>query len=742
MSKHLKIVCIGNYVPRQCGIATFTRDLAESILVNNTGEMNHSVSVIAMNDTNQSYNYPEIVSFSIAQNQQREYIDALKFIHFQNFDICLLQHEFGIFGGDDGVYILSLIRRLNIPLVVTFHTVLKEPSYNQRMIVETIAQQASKIIVMNQYAVELLQTVYKVAAEKIRVIEHGIPVFTSKNVTKIPQRFHSENNRLLMTFGLLSRSKGIETVINALPLVLEKYPDINYLIIGKTHPAVVRISGEEYRIYLKRLIQKHGLEEHVHFYDRFVTNEELFDFLTACDIYITPYLNEAQITSGALSYAVGAGNAVISTPYWHAKDLLSDGKGILFPFGNSQQLAKEIITLLDHPEMLQKMKQKAKSYGEHLFWPQIGLNYLSVLQEKHPPNELKHSITSSNNNLLVMPDFNLAHIRQLTDSTGILQHAKFGIPNYGDGYCLDDNARAALLMTMVYRLEKDSYVLDLLSKYISYIHYMQNDNGTFKNFLSYDRRFLDETGSDDSFGRTIWALGYILRYPPDESFSQIVQDIFNKSVGQFENLQSIRGIAFTILGIVHYLKHYPSDENMNKLLHKLTKRIIGQYQEESDDTWHWFEPIICYSNGVLPLSLLMSYSVIANKSTHTVATESLEFITRLTLDEAMPVLIGNQNWYVKGGYPAKYAQQPVDAMLMVLLMKEAALMLRENTYLDKMLRYYQWFLGENSLGIPLYNFRTNGCFDGLEEYGVNKNQGAESSLSYLIAHLTVLEAFE
>ena len=741
--KTFKIACIGNYVPRHCGIATFTRDLVEAMVKNNIKKgLKADAYVVAMNDLNQTYDYPEIVTYTIRQDHQRDYVKAVKYINYSEADICLLQHEFGIFGGDDGLYILSLVQRLRIPLVVTFHTVLEKPSYNQKVIVQKIANKAEKVVVMSNLAIDFLTAIYGVPREKIHLIEHGVPDFSYMGRKEYKRLLKLENRESLLTFGLLSKDKGIETVIHALPRVKEKYPDILYNILGRTHPAALRVSGEEYRNYLKRLVEKYRIRDNVYFYDRYVTNEELFGYLKAVDVYITPYMNQAQITSGTLSYAIGAGAPVVSTPYWHARELLAEGRGRLYNFGDSEALADILIQLFDNPAQLKELREKALESGASTLWPQIGARYLELLSNSISSAVSVEPKDEAPIDPMVLPEFKLDHILRLTDKTGILQHATFGIPDFKEGYCLDDNARALLMAVMAYRQKKSKQALDLIPIYLGNINYMQNTDGSFRNFLSYSRQFTEELGSGDSFGRAIWALGYVMRFPPKDAYFQMARAVFTKAGPHFEKLTSLRDSANTVAGICHYLHRFPTDEDMKGILLRLTERIVNRYRQERSDEWHWFEPKLSYDNAIIPLALFHSVEMTGDEDTLRVAKESLAFLEKLCFKNGYLSLIGNEHWYEKGGEQPRFAQQPIDAMGMVQAAYQAYVVTNDPQYIQLMSSSFMWFLGENEMSIPLYDFETDGCFDGLEHHGVNKNQGTESTLAYLISHLTVLLAFE
>ena len=738
----MKIAYIATYPPRECGIGTFTNNLLKSMLPRSEStEANNEGFVVALNDNDLTYKYPEEVKITIRQDYQEDYLKAVKYINLSGADVCILEHEFGIFGGHSGVYILPLLYRLEMPLIVTLHTILKTPSYNEKAILKEICKMATKIVVMSHKAIEFLTTIYDVPEEKIALIEHGVPDIHFDS-GKSKKEFKLENKEVILTFGFIGRSKGIETVIKALPKVVEKHPNVIYIVLGKTHPNVLRHSGEEYRIFLMRLVKNLQLEKQVVFLNEFVDEQDLFKYLYACDIYITPYLNEAQITSGTLSYAVGVGAAVLSTPYWHASELLSEGRGRLFNFSDPDNLSETLNGLLDHPEELNELKQKAAAYGQKITWPKIGERYMalaaSMLTDGYHSIDKKESVLD----LLIIPPFSLIHINRMTDDTGIIQHAKFGIPNLKEGYCLDDNSRALLMVLMAYRQMKDMRALELSPIYLSYIHYMQNADGTFRNFLSFSRNFLDEVGSEDSFGRTIWALGYLLGNAPNDAYYQTGRLVFFNAAPNFEKLRSIRGIANTMIGICYYLKSNPSDDSMTERLRNMAFTLIKHFQENESSDWKWFESLLAYDNGILPLALLHSAEILNDDTITKTAMQAMNFLTSHTLKDNYLSIIGNEKWFRKEGERSVFAQQPIDAMAMVLMYHQAFLLTREKDYLAKLYTSFLWFLGENDLRMSLYDFETKGCCDGFESYGVNRNQGAESSLAYLISHLAVLEAYE
>lgn len=738
----MKNAYIATYPPRQCGIGTFTQNLFNSMLASDIDEPHHEKSfIVAINDFDQELSYPEEVKFTIRQEFQEDYLAAAKAINISGADCCILQHEFGIFGGQDGVYILPLLHQLDMPLIVTLHTVMQIPTYAQKEILQRICKMANRVVVMSHKAIEMLIEIYGIPKEKIAYIEHGVPNFRYIQ-EEVKKEFKLEKKKVLLTFGFVGRNKGIEVAIQALLKVVEKHPDVLYIVLGKTHPNVVRHSGEEYRLYLTQLVEDLKLEKNVVLLNEFTTQKELFKYLYASDIYITPYLNEAQITSGTLAYAVGAGSAVVSTPYWHATELLSKGRGLLFDFGDTDGLSNVLIDLLDHPEKRLAIRKKAFEHGRKITWPKIGSIYNDVVEqvvEEDIKIEKKELVPFD---ISLLPTFSIEHIKRLTDDTGIIQHAKFGIPNFKEGYCLDDNSRALLMALMTYKVKKDTSALKLCSIYLSYIYYMQNPDGSFRNFLSYSRQFLDEVGSEDSFGRTIWAIGYMLDNSPNASYYQIGRLIFNESIPVFDNLKSIRSIANTIIGICHYLRSNMSDDIMIEKLRKLAHVLIDHYQANTHDNWNWFEDLLAYDNAILPLAMLHATEILNEDQVREVAFDSMNFLISQTMSNGYLSVIGNEKWFRKNSDRSVFAQQPIDAMAMVLMFRQAYNVSNDKNYLSKLFKSFKWFLGENDLRMNLFNHETKGCFDGLESYGVNQNQGAESTLAYLISYLNVLKAHE
>lgn len=725
----MKIAYISTYVPKQCGIATFTSDLLHAVALHNQELTQHVIAV-----ADQDYNYPSEVVFRIDQHRQLSYIEAAHYINENNYDCVILEHEYGIFGGNSGMYILSLINALHIPLLVNFHTLLEKPNVDEKAILIEIAKRASTIVVMSNYAITLLKNVYRIDSGKVRLIHHGVPTF-QLDQEEAKQIAGWSGRKVVMTFGFLGRNKGIEHVIDALPEVVKQEPDLLYVIIGKTHPNVRAHAGEEYRAYLTSLVDAHQLQHHVQFIDSFVSQADLVAYLSACDVYVTPYIHEAQITSGTLSYAIGAGAAVVSTPYWHAKELLADDRGVLVAFKNPGDMARTLIELFTRPDYRMTLRDNARKFGREMTWKNVGLRYVRLIEKIVPIQEHMHGQAAFT--LEQMPKFSWKHIDRLTNQVGILQHATYSLPNYKEGYCLDDNARALLLALMAQDDFSDKRLDRRISTYLSYIYYHQRADGLFHNFMDFGHNFLDEVGSEDSFGRTIWSLGMLLNKAKLTSYYQLGQELFARAVPQFGQLRSNRAIAYTVLGIVEYLQHQPNDETMIELMRELVDKLIKEYDASADEHWHWFESILSYDNAILPYALLKSYVFLNDDRVKQLGLKTLTFLEGITIRNGALSLVGNQEWAIQGKHISKFGQQPLDVTAMVFMYHTAFQITGQKVYHARMIASFRWFLGENDLKLGLYDEETKGCCDGLESYGINRNQGAESTLCYYLAYTVV-----
>ncbi len=737
----MKVICVGNYPPRQCGIATFTKNLVASLQSAASKQMiDFEIEVIAMNDPDQQYSYPSIVTKTIRDQFKDDYTAAANYINQSGADICLLQHEYGIFGGDSGLLLIGLLRQLKIPVVTTFHSVLQKPNFHQKEVLKKIAAYSYAVVVMSKLAIDFLKEIYETPSAKIFYIEHGVPDFELLKSLFPNQPETWTGHDVLLTFGLLGRSKGIETAIKALPKIVEKHPKVLYVIMGKTHPHVVRCSGEEYRDSLKELVVKLGLEEHVQFIDEYTNESDLAAYLLAADIYITPYHNKAQITSGTLCYALGGGCAVFSTPYWHAEEILKNGVGRLFDFGDYNDLSQQINEVLDDRDKLQLMQKKAYAYGRTISWPLVGDAYLSIFKNigllaAHYEAHLK-----SQYQLIDYP-FNPQHIIRLTDHTGILQHAHGCTPNYKTGYCLDDNSRALLLSMMAYQQFKDPKYIQLVIKYLSFINHMQQKDGSLKNFMTYSNTTFENDESEDAFGRTVWAIGHLIRFAPSDTLFQLGIEIFNCLLNQIEKMKHARGYANCILGLYHYTKRFPDQESYTKIVSDLANKLCDEYDRYSNEHWHWFESVMTYDNGLMPAALYKAYKLTGNDRYFRIAERTTQFLESKCFYHSHLSLIGNQRWLRMEEAYSMYGQQPIDAMAMVLLYNTIYRIKKDADTAEKLRNSFKWFLGFNDHDLPLYDMETCGCNDGIEQFSINRNQGAESTIAYHIAWLIAVPYF-
>jgi glycosyltransferase involved in cell wall biosynthesis len=734
-----RIAFIGNYLPRQCGIATFTTDLCEAIASEYSGT---TCIALPVNDTDEGYAYPPRVRFELVEKDIHSYRRAADFLNINNVDMVSLQFEYGIFGGRTGSHILALLRELRMPIVTTLHTILREPDPDQRRVLEEVAALSDRLVVMSARGAEFLQEIYRVAPEKIDLIPHGIPDVPFVDPSFHKDLFGVEGKIVLLSFGLLSANKGIETVIAALPAVVERYPNVVYLILGATHPHVIQHEGETYRLSLQWLAQEKGVESNVIFYNRFVSLEELIEFIGAADIYITPYLNAQQIVSGTLAYTIGAGKAVISTPYWYAEEMLADGRGVLTPFRDSAALADQVIDLLSNEAKRHAMRKRAYLFGRAMIWPQVARRYMESFdraraERRHfiPPGFTARALDKHPGEL---PPLRLDHLRQMTDETGMLQHASFTVPNYREGYCTDDNARALMVSTLLEALG-NSEATELASRYLAFIWYAFNaEIGRFRNFMDYQRNWLEDGGSDDSHGRALWALGTVLGRSNTAALQSMSGHVFEQALPAILNTTSPRAWAFALIGIHEYLQRFAGDSRAGQVREELANRLLVLYQHHRTDDWRWFEPGLTYCNAALPHALLMCGKSIPNTAMTEAGLESLSWLTAVQRADAHAghfVPIGSNGFYERNGERARFDQQPVEAQAMVSACLEAYRLTGDKRWRKEARRAFEWFLGRNDLNLPIYDPTTGGCRDGLHPDRANENQGAESTLAFLQALL-------
>jgi glycosyltransferase involved in cell wall biosynthesis len=734
-----KIAMLGNHTPRQCGIATFTSDLSAALAAEFPAL---DCFVLAMNDVGKRYEYGARVRFEIAENDLASYRRATDFLNVNTVDVVSVQHEYGIFGGKAGSHVLGLMRELRMPIVTTLHTILAEPNPLQRSVMDEIVQLSERLVVMSARGAELLRDLHGVPDDKIDLIPHGIPRLPPASRSK--DRLGVDGKRVILTFGLLSPDKGIEYVIDALPEVLKHHPETTYIVLGATHPHVKDRQGETYRLMLENRAQTLGVDSSMIFHDRFVSEGELTEFLSAADIYVTPYLKEEQITSGTLAYAVGSGRAVISTPYWYARELLADGRGILVPWRDPPAIAREIVGLLDDDAKRLALCERAAAYGRDMVWPAVAGSYLRSFERARLEHADRRRTVFQAKTLAKrpaeLPEANLDHLALMTDHTGLLQHAAFDVPRYEDGYCLDDNARALIVMALAEDAGADDrkLVRVLASRYLAFVRHAFNGSlGRFRNFMSYSRKWVEECGSEDSHGRALWALGTVVGRSADAGRQRLGGDLFHAALPAVPDFTSPRAWAYALLGIDEYLRAFQGDTNVQSLREMLSLRLLDLFHRTSERDWPWFEDRLTYCNARLSQALIVSGSRMEREDMMAVGLRSLEWLCSVQrTEQGYFAPIGSEGFYVRGEPKASFDQQPVEASATISACIEARRVTGGGGPWGAHARQaFNWFLGQNQLQQSLYDATTGGCRDGLHAHRVNENQGAESTLSFLLALL-------
>jgi len=742
----LCVAMISSYVPRQCGLATFTNDLGTALSEEAFGQSMQSgrINIIAMNDRDGEYTYGLEVAGEIRQHRKEDYRNAADVLNNSKVDVVSLQHEYGLFGGADGEYLFGLLERLRKPLITTLHTILSEPSPGQLDVLRRVCEHSGAVVVMAQRARKILSEVYGVDPDRIRLIHHGVPDVPFGDTEPFKERFGVSGRPVILTFGLLSASKGIETMLDALGRVAPEHPDVAYIVLGVTHPAVRRESGESYRLSLERRAVELGIQKNVLFHNRYVSLDDLREYLQAADLYVTPYRAKEQITSGTLAYAVASGRAVISTPYWHAEELLADGRGRLVDFGDIDGLARELGDLLKNTDQRETIRKAAHDFGREMVWARVAGQYAQTFDDVRRAFAERESqkvpgVPASMR--LSLPEPRLDHLYAMSDDTGMLQHAIFGTPDRHHGYTTDDNARALIVTAMAWSLFKDERVLDYLHSYLSFLHFAQvPDIGRFRNFMSYDRRWLESDGSDDSQGRALWALGYLISHAPNHAMKKLATDLFRRAVPKIAGLRFPRSWALSILGLHYYLREFTDDIEIRHLMGTLGERLNDRFIEHASEDWPWFEDVVTYDNGRIPQALIIAGLGLDRQHLVDRGLKALEWLFVVqTSGEGYLSPIGNDGWLTRNGKRAVFDQQPLEAAGLIGACKAAYRASGSNTWLREMRRSFEWYLGRNAVGLQLVDFKTRGCHDGLEEHRLNENQGAESLLSWLLSLLIMHE---
>ena len=734
-----RIAFLGDYLPRLCGIATFTHDLCESV----AREIPDADCFVgAVNDRQEGYDYSSRVRFELLEKDLDSYRRAADFLNFNRADVLCVQHEFGIYGGAAGSHLLALLKEVRMPVVTTLHTILREPSPAQRKVMGELARCSDRLVVMAQHGAEILREVYDVPEAKIDVIPHGIPDLPFKESSYYKAEFGVEGRSVLLTFGLISPGKGIEYVIEALPEIVRRHPNVVYLVLGATHPHLLATEGERYRLSLERLARDRGVKEHVIFYNRFVSSEDLKEFIGATDIYLTPYLNAAQVTSGTLAYVFGAGKVVVSTPYWHAQELLSEERGVLVPFRNSKAIAEGVCGLLHDPSRMQAIRGEAYAIGRTMIWPAVAQRYLQTFQHARSDRKFLPRAAFAGWTLgsrpSELPPLRLDHIIRMSDGTGIFQHAIFNVPNFHEGYCTDDNARAYILCNLLDEVGGESPEESLSGHATNYLAFLaaalDYESGRFRNFMSHGRQWLEDAGSEDSHARALWALGTGVGRSHDEGHRRLCEQLFMKGLGVVEEFTSPRAWNFALLGVHEYQRRFPGEKRTSLLRELLVSRLLKLWEEYATEDWLWFEASLTYDNARFCQALILSGQSMREEVTLAIGLKSLRWLTSLQKTQAgcfRP--IGSNGFYKKDGARADFDQQPLEALAMISACHEAFAATEDIAWTHEAWRAFEWFLGRNDLGLPLYDFSTGGCSDGLHCDRVSENQGAESSLAFHLA---------
>jgi glycosyltransferase involved in cell wall biosynthesis len=729
------VAFLGNHLPRRCGIATFTHDLHRAVSIAHT-EL--ETCVVAMTDPGATYDYPKAVRFQVRENEMGDYVRAAEFLNAARFDVVSLQHEFGIFGGEAGGNVVELLSRLDMPIVTTLHTILPEPAPAQRAVMRRIIDASAKIVVMGEMGRELLQSVHSVPARMIEVIPHGIPDFPFLEASSAKAKLGFGDRTVILTFGLLSPGKGIETVIDAMPEILKSCPNAVYVVLGASHPNLVRNQGEAYRESLTARARELGIAKHVVFIDQFVDQVTLLDFISMCDVYVTPYLNEAQMTSGTLAYSFGLGKAVVSTPYWHAKELLGDGRGILVPFGDANAIGSEIAALLANDVRRHAMRKRAYAASRSMTWTQTAKRYFSAFEAARqiaPPSSVVSVARSAGRHVgHVVPEMQIGHFLSMCDSTGMMQHAVHCVPDRSHGYCIDDNARALLFSNALGAPGEPRLPDKLTTGFAAFIQHGWNpETRRFRNFMSYDRRWLEDTGSEDSHGRTLWALAECARRDTNSSRQRWAAALFKTALPIVEDFTSPRAWAFTLLALDAYCALVAGDTACIRLRGLLARRLMLALSKAETDDWVWFEDMLAYDNARLPQALIVTGAATKDSSLVEAGLKSLRWLMALqTAPNGNFRPVGTDSFGIERQRPQAFDQQPVEAAATISACLAAWQVDDRPEWPDGATRAFDWFMGVNDLRIPMVERDTGSCLDGLHPDRPNENRGAESTLSFLL----------
>jgi glycosyltransferase involved in cell wall biosynthesis len=732
-----RIAFLSDYLPRKCGIATFTSDLLDAVAAEFPG---CECLAVPVNDVEGGYDYPEVVRFEIEEQDLDSYRRAADFLNIGHVDIVCVQHEFGIFGGPAGRHVLALLRALRMPVVTTLHTVLDQPGPEHRRVMQELIARSTRLVVMAERGRRSLEDVYQAPPSKIDVIPHGIHDIPFVDPNYYKDQFGVEGRMVLLTFGLLSPNKGIEHVLNALPAILAEFPDVVYVVVGATHPNELRANGESYRLGLERLAKKNKVDGSVIFYNRFVDLDELKEFIGAADLYITPYLNEAQITSGTLAYAFGAGKAVVSTPYWHAAELLADDRGVLVPFGDAPAIATAVNDLLRDDTRRHAMRKNAYKLGREMVWSKTARLYWRSFELARLGGGALSRKSFATRTLAQqpheLPGLVLDHLARMTDSTGIFEHAVLTVPNFSEGYCTDDVARAFILTVLLDELDEEpARARALGTTYAAFLNYAFDAvSRRFHNHLGFDRHWREDPGSEDSHGRALWALGSAAGRSPHRGVQVMTGQLFVQALPSVTEFTSPRAWAFALVGIHEYLGRMGGDRQVHQVRETLTARLMDLFDRCAGPDWPWFEDVLTYDNAKLAHALILGGHATGQGPVLERGLQALRWLATVqTSENGHFQPIGSNGFYRRGGTRALFDQQPIEAQAMVSACLAAYRATSDPFWHDEAHRAFDWFLGWNDLGLELYSPRTGGCRDALHVDRINENEGAESTLAFLLA---------
>ncbi len=740
----MRVGVVSTYPPRPCGIGTFSSDLREALL---GADGVSAVDLVAVVRDDHAEQAPEVVT-RIHQDQRGDYAAAARVLERRGDDVVVIQHEYGIFGGHEGAHVLSLAAELRQPIVLTLHTVLSAPSVRQAETLRALCDLATLVCVFTETARRMILESRLVSPERVRVVPHGGPsqLLPNADVPGRPaapsRRDHGEaqsavrtDRSVLATFGLISPGKGIEVAIAAMPAIIARHPNVVYVVAGQTHPEVAKLHGEEYRISLERLARDLDLGDHIVFDDRFLSIEDLSEMLSDTTVYLTPYRSREQIVSGALTFAIVAGCPTVSTPYFYAEDVLASGAGVLVPFDDPAALAAAVIDLLDDPGQLERTRAEARAVGSELTWPQVGRQTAEVLREAvvlGPPRTVRSPPAAT------LPRARSSHLLTMVDDVGIIQHADGVVPLRSSGYCTDDVARLAIVALGLRRTTGAEAYDRVLARSLAFLrHAWSAEEQGMRNFMAYDRRWLDEPHAGDHLGRAAWAVGEVVAAASVPALLDPSLILLREMLPALAEQRSPRTMAFAALGLSRAGVDAIGPEAA-EVLSLLARRLADQQRTNGSADWYWAEDVLAYDNARLPQSLIAAGMRLGDGKLVSEGMRSLEWYeAQLGMAGPWLQLVGHRGRRRGDPLPGDGDEQPLDAAALVEAEVEAFLATGDEMHGRHAVRAFEWFLGRNRLQRAVYDFATGGCHDGLGASDVNGNEGAESTLAYLQALLAL-----